>query len=87
MNYLIVLTSVTAAKRVSKMAEEHFAHCSVIHTPSALSKVGCSYCIKTESKYYETVYGIAKKMGMQILGLYKEIKENGKIMYVKVDEK
>ncbi|MBO5453390.1 MAG: DUF3343 domain-containing protein [Clostridia bacterium] len=84
---LIVLTSVTAAKRVEKAANDYFLHCSTMRTPKTLSNHGCSYSVKVKSENLRQTFSIAEKMGLKIYGVFNELKEAGKINYVKVDMK
>lgn len=84
---LIVLTSVTAAKRVEKSAENSSLRCNIIRTPKTLSEHGCSYSVKVKSENLRQIYSIAEKMGLKIYGVFNEFKTEGKISYVKVDLK
>ncbi len=84
---LIVLTSVTAAKRVEKAAGNYSIRCSTMRTPKTLSEHGCSYSVKVNSENLRQVYSLAEKMGLKIYGVFREAKTEGKINYVKVELK
>lgn len=82
---LIVLTSVTAAKRVEKTAKDYSLYCSTLHTPKTLTKYGCSYSVKVKTENLKQVYSMAEKMGLKIYGVFKELNEGGRINYVRTD--
>lgn len=86
MKSLIVLTSVTSAKRVERVSMEHGIRCTTVHTPKSLTRYGCSHSVKCPSEDLSTVYLISKKMGMKIYGIYNEKTVNGRTVYEKVGD-
>lgn len=84
MKSLLVLTSVTAAKRVERMGMEHGIRCVTVHTPKSLTQYGCSHSVKVTSDYLKEIYLIARNMGLKIYGIYNEKVLGGKLVYEKV---
>ena len=81
---LIVLSSVTSAKRVERLATEYSIRANTLHTPKSLTRHGCSLSVKVKTEDLKQVYQLAEKLGMEIYGVYDEKNENGKIKYEKV---
>lgn len=79
----IVTGSVTSAMRLARAVEregEYFA--DVVHTPAALSPVGCSYSVKLKDEAYESAKRIAEEIGIKIKKAYKEkIKDGERVFY------
>ena len=83
---VIVLTSVTAAQRVSRIAEQYGITCSFFHTPKVISKNGCSHCIKARKEYTNVLVEICGQLGLDVRGVYIERKNYGLIDYIEMEE-
>jgi hypothetical protein len=79
--YLVVLSSVTTAKRVEKAASDMMISCFVVHTPKGLSKYGCSHSVKVKEQDVKRVLEICRKMALEIRGVFREIKQDGRVLY------
>ncbi len=85
MNYsIIVLSSVTAAKRAEKMAERYGISCTTSHTPKVISQYGCSHCIKVKPQYTQNVVDICRELQLDVKGVFTEIRNGDFVDYEEV---
>ena len=79
----VIVGSITSAIRLSKLIEKYSGlPTSVVHTPSALNKGGCSYSVKTEAGDTKMIFQLAKEAGVTIKGIYGEkIESGGRVFY------
>ncbi len=87
MNYsIIALSSVTAAKRVERLALENGIFCQTLHTPKIISKNGCSHSVRVKRHLTGDILGICSKLGIQVKGVYAErTVAKGRVEYEKID--
>lgn len=69
---IIALSSVTAAKRVERVALENGILCQTLHTPKIISKYGCSHSVRVKKNMTEKILLICNKLGIQVRGIYLE---------------
>ncbi len=80
---IIVLTSVTAAKRAQKILERNGVSCNVIRTPSGISNGGCSNSLKLKTAFSKKAVSVLKDNEFNIRGVYKELYDGLNYRYVK----
>ena len=74
----VVTGSITSALRLSKALEREYGQiASVVHTPLAIKKGGCSYSVKTELCCKDDILNAASSIGIKIKGMYGEKNEGG----------
>lgn len=71
-NVLIVLSSVTYARRVQKEGEKQGIYISIGHTPKKISVKGCSYMVKFRKKDFNSVKKIIDNLMLKTYGIYIE---------------
>lgn len=77
MSYYIVYSSITFATGIKNKFRYDSSKIDVLHTPSAISKASCSYCVRTNSKSKALeIIEASKEYGVNILGFYKQTDEN-----------
>lgn len=67
------------------MARNNSFYCTSLHSPKTLSKHGCSYSVKVKNENLKQIYALVEKMGLKVYGVFKEVKDDNRINYVKVD--
>ncbi len=84
MNYsIVVLTSVTAAKRAQKVLERNGVLSNIIRTPSKISEYGCSNSLKIKTAVVGDVVKILNKMSFNIREIYNVIQDGVEYKYIK----
>ena len=84
MNYsIIILTSVTAAKRAQKILERNGMACAIVRTPSEISEYGCSNSLKINNDLTKNAVVLLNKFEFNIRGIYKETYDGHKYRYIK----
>lgn len=78
---IIVLNSVTSAKRIEKTALKEGMLCQIIHTPKVISKFGCSHSVRVEERHYKRIMEIVNNMDVKYQGIYSELCEKGECRY------
>ncbi|MDD3766164.1 MAG: DUF3343 domain-containing protein [Eubacteriales bacterium] len=76
MYYLISYSSITYATRIKNFFKYDGDYVAMLHTPSQISKGGCSYSIKVKPHKVKQVLEVSKKCGYKIKGVYKQIDAN-----------
>jgi len=74
MNYiLVVFASVTTANRLKSLIRKKYGiESTLIQTPKAIGVKGCSYALKMEEKYVDTVWQVVTDSGVSSKGIYTE---------------
>lgn len=67
---LIILSSVTHARRVQKECEKRGIFAAIGHTPKKIANRGCSFMVKVKRKDYDSVIGITESLMLKIYGSY-----------------
>ena len=74
----VVTGSITSALRLSKVLESQYGQiASVVHTPLAIKKGGCSYSVKTDMTDKNDILNAAKSIDVNIKGIYGEKTQSG----------
>ena len=71
--YYVVYSSITFATRIKKYFEHSRYHVTLMHTPSEISKGGCSYAVRVKREALADVISISKSYRMRIRGVYKKV--------------
>jgi len=72
---LIVYGSITFANRVKKYFINDGDYVGIVHTPSEISKGGCSYSIKVKPQKLQEILEASNKFGFKIRGIYMQTEE------------
>lgn len=74
MNYiLVVFASVTTANRLKSLIRKKYGiESTIVQTPGSIRLKGCSYALKMEGKYADTVWKIITDSGLSSKGIYTE---------------
>ncbi len=84
MNYsIIIMTSVTAAKRAQKILEKNGINSTVIRTPGNISVYGCSNSLKIKGNYVKKAIVILNKLDFNIREIYNETYDGREFNYAK----
>lgn len=75
---LATVASHTSAARLKKNLAEYGIKSNIAQTPSALTKEGCGYSLRFESKYRPYVEASAKELRVSIRAFFEE-KDGGYI--------
>ena len=76
MYYLIAYNSVTFANRIKNHFRYDGDYVGVIHTPSEISKGGCSYSVKVKPFKLQEVLAISNEYGFKIKGIFQQTDDN-----------
>ncbi len=68
---VIVLSSVTYAKRVEKECEKCGITCTIGHTPAKIAQQGCSFMVKVAMRDLENTRSIVNRLMLKTFGVYK----------------
>ena len=82
--FIIVLNSVTSAKRIEKIALKEGILCNIIHTPKVISRFGCSHSVRVEERYAKRIVEIANNMDIAYQNIYSELCERGECRYKEI---
>lgn len=74
--YYVVFNSITLATRVRNYFRYSNSRTQLVHTPSEISKGGCSYSIVVENQLVAEVIKVAKEYGIKVLGVYRETEDS-----------
>lgn len=81
-NMYILVGSSTTAERLKKSMEKALGFPAyVVHTPSAISTGGCSYCVRADDRALNEIRAIAKDNRIPIKNIYITKTENGERVY------
>lgn len=79
---IITAGSVTTAMRIKKQLDENSKFSStLIHTPAAINRGGCSYSVKTDYDNINLVRTLASKNKIKYKALYLPTELNGELVY------
>lgn len=79
--YIIVGSTITAA-RLKKAVEKRVGFPAyIVHTPSEISSGGCSYSLRLDDRMLGEIRKIAADSGISIKKIYIEKIENGERVY------
>ena len=82
MNYaIVVLTSITAAKRVERIAGRYGITVCTKHTPKIISPSGCSHSVRVKETRLQDVLKICADLKLSIRGVYREVQTEGQTQY------
>lgn len=70
---IIILSSVTHARRVQKECEKKGIFAAIGHTPKKIASRGCSFMVKIKQKDYDAVMDIIDYLMLKNYGSYKKI--------------
>ena len=74
----VVTGSITSALRLSKALEHEYGQiASVVHTPLAIKKGGCSYSVRIDTISKDDILNAAKSIDINIKGIYGEKTQGG----------
>ena len=68
---LIIVSSVTYAKRIEQIAERKGITVTIGHTPKCLAQKGCSYAVKVKMRDKAAVLKIAEELMLKVFGVYR----------------
>lgn len=68
---LLVLSSVTYAKRVEQILERRGITSAIGHTPKQLAKKGCSYAVKLKMRDLPEALKITDELMLKVQGIYR----------------
>lgn len=78
----IVVGSITTATRLAKILEKTAGiPASAVHTPSSISRGGCSYSVRTNEQFLNTVRMVISEFNIRIKAIYIEEFNNGEREY------
>lgn len=78
----ILVGSSTTAERLKRATERRLGFPAyVVHTPSAISTGGCSYCVRVDDRALGEIRIIASESGVPIKNIYIETTEKGERVY------
>ncbi len=69
---LVILSSVTYAKRMEQLLERKGITCTVGHTPKVLAQKGCSYAVKLKMRDLPVLLNVAESLALKIYGVYRK---------------
>ncbi|MBQ2968145.1 MAG: DUF3343 domain-containing protein [Clostridia bacterium] len=69
---LVILSSVTYAKRVEQLLERSGITCAIGHTPKRIAKKGCSYMVKVKRADLPALLKITDELMLKIHGIYRK---------------
>lgn len=73
---IIVLSSVTHARRVQKECEKRGIFASIGHTPKKIADRGCSFMVKVKEKDYSSVLNIINTLMLKNYGSFLKVGED-----------
>lgn len=73
---LIILSSVTHARRVQKECEKKGIYAAIGHTPKKIANRGCSFMVKVKQKDYNAVMDIIDYLMLKNFGSYVKTGED-----------
>ncbi len=68
---IIIVSSVTYAKRVEKECEKRGITCVIGHTPAALAKKGCSFMVRVKMRDLKNTLAIIDMLMLKTFGVYR----------------
>lgn len=69
---VIILSSVTYAKRVEKECEKYGITCTIGHTPAQIAQRGCSFMVKVRMCDLKKVMELIDKLMLKTFGVYRK---------------
>lgn len=69
---LLVLSSVTYAKRVEQILEQRGITSAIGHTPKHIAKKGCSYTLKLKMRDLPEALKITDALMLKVQGIYRK---------------
>lgn len=81
MYYLVAYSSITFANGIKNYFKHDGDYIGVVHTPSELTKGGCSYSIKIKLNKLQQVINVSKEFGFKIKGIFQQL-EDGRYIEV-----
>ncbi len=79
---LAVTGSITTSTRLARELERlGCLKARVVHTPSAISSGGCSYCVRIPEECITELLALRKKRSMKIKKLYRELSDGEERVY------
>lgn len=73
---IIVLSSVTYARRVQTECEREGIACTIGHTPKQIARRGCSFMVKVNIKNLNKALSVVDKLMLKTYGIYKKTGED-----------
>lgn len=78
----VLLGSVTTAMRLKRLLEKKCGcPAEVVHTPSQLNSGGCSYSVRVDNRYLDTVRNTAEEYTVGIRKIYLDEYTGGERIY------
>ncbi|MBR3942305.1 MAG: DUF3343 domain-containing protein [Clostridia bacterium] len=69
---LVILSSVTYAKRMEHLLERKGITSTVGHTPKSLAQKGCSYAVKLKMQDLPVLLNLADSLALKVYGVYRK---------------
>ncbi len=73
---IVVLSSVTYARRVQTECEKRGIVSTIGHTPKKIARKGCSFMIKVSMKNLKAVLDVIDSLMLKTYGIYKKTGED-----------
>ena len=69
---LVILSSVTYAKRIEHLLERKGVTATVGHTPKTLAQKGCSYAVKVKMRDLPLLLELTESLALKVYGVYRK---------------
>ncbi len=65
--------SITSATRLSRKLSQAGINASILHTPAAVNKGGCSYSVRVRERERGALMAAAESLGIKIRSMYNDV--------------